>query len=151
MATAEFAFNNKVHTVTKMSLFKVNYGREPRMGFDIRKKGKNEKAEEFAREIKERYEEARAALVKAQEEMKRQVDRNRKEAEEYRVGDKVLISTKDFLMELMKRAMKKLTEKFIGPYVVRKIVLENIVELELPASLRIHLVVNVRRIVKYRE
>jgi len=83
--------------------------------------------------------------------MKRQADRSRKEAEEYRVGDKVLISTKDFLMELMKRATKKLTEKFIGPYVVRKIVSENVVELELPVSLRIHLVVNVRRIVKYQE
>ena len=83
--------------------------------------------------------------------MKRQVDRNRKEAEEYRVGDKVLISTKDFSKELMKRATKKLTEKFIGPYVVRKIVSENAVELELPASLRIHPVVNVRRIVKYRK
>ena len=71
--------------------------------------------------------------------------------EEYRVGDKVLISTKDFLMELMKRAMKKLMEKFIGPYVVRKIVSENVVKLELPRSLRIHLVVNVRRIVKYRK
>ena len=121
------------------------------MGFDIRKKGKNEKAEEFVREMKERHEEARAALVKSQEEMKRQADRNRKEAEEYRVGDKVLISTKDFLMELMKRVIKKLTEKFIGPYVVRKIVLENMVELELPAVLRIHLVVNVRRLVKYQE
>jgi len=74
--------------------------------------------------------------------MKRQVDRSRKEAEEYKVDDKVLISTKDFLMELMKRAMKKLTEKFIGPYMVRKIVLENMVELELLALLRI---------VKYRE
>jgi len=150
-AMAEFAFNNKVHTATKMSPFKVNYGREPRMGFDIRKKGKNEKAEEFVREMKERYEEARAALVKAQEEMKRQVDRSRKEAEEYRVGDKVLISTKDFLTELRKRATKKLTEKFIGPYVVRKIVSENAVELELPVSLRIYLVVNVRRIMKYRK
>ena len=83
--------------------------------------------------------------------MKRQVDRNRKEAEEYRVGDKVLISIKNFLMELMKRVTKKLTEKFIGPYVVRKIVSENAVELELLVSLRIHLVVNIRRIVKYRE
>ena len=89
--------------------------------------------------------------MRRQEEMKRQADRNRKEAEEYRVGDKVLISTKDFLMELMKRAMKKLIEKFIGPYVVRKIVSENTVELELPASLRIHPVLNVKRIVKYRE
>jgi len=83
--------------------------------------------------------------------MKRQVDRNRKEAKEYRVENKMLISTKDFSMELMKRATKKLTEKFIGLYVVRKVVLENVVKLELLASLKIHLVVNVRRIVKYRE
>ena len=151
LAMAEFAFNNKVHTVTKTSLFQVNYGRELRMGFDIRKKGKNEKAEEFAKEMKKRHEEARVALVKSQEEMKRQADRSRKEAEEYMVGDKVLISTKDFSMELMKRVTKKLMEKFIRPYVVKKIVSENVVELELLASLRIHLVVNVRRIVKYRK
>ena len=61
----------------------------------------------------------------------------------------MLISTKDFPMELMKKATKKLTEKYIGPYIVKKIVSENAVELELPASLKIHLVVNVRRIVKY--
>ena len=70
-ATAEFAFNNKVHTATKMSPFKANYRREPRIGFDIRKKGKNEKAEEFVREMKERHEKARAVLVKSQEEMKK--------------------------------------------------------------------------------
>jgi len=136
---------------TKSSLFQINYGRELRMDFDIRKKKKNEKVEEFVRKMKERYKEVRVALVKSQEEMKKQADRNRKEAEEYRVGNKVLISTKDFLMELMKRVTKKLTEKFIRPYVVKKIVSENAVELELLASLRIHLVVNVRRIMKYRE
>ena len=89
--------------------------------------------------------------MRSQKEIKKQVDRSRKEAEEYRVGDKVLISTKDFSIELMKRATKKLMEKFIGPYMVKKIVSENTVELELPALLRIHPVVNVRRIVKYRE
>ena len=144
LATVEFVFNNKVHIATKLSLFQVNYRREPRIGFDIRKKEKNEKAEEFTREMKKRYEEARVALVKSQEEMKRQ-------AEEYKIGDKVLISTKYFSIELMKRATKKLAEKFIELYVVRKIVSENVVELELPASLKIYPVVNVRRIVKYRE
>ena len=151
LATAEFAFNNKVHTVTKSSLFKVNYGREPRMGFDIRKKRKNMKAEEFVKEMKDRYEEAKVVLVKSQEEMKRQADRNRKKVEEYRVGYKVLISTKDFLMELMKRVTKKLTEKYIGLYMVKKIISENVVELELLVLLRIYPVVNVRRIVKYQE
>ena len=151
LAMAEFAFNNKVHTATKMSPFQANYGREPRIGFDIRKKGKNEKTEEFVKEIKKRHEKARAVLVKLQEEMKRQANRSRKEAEEYRVGNKVLISRKNFSMKLMKRVTKKLIEKFIGPYVVKKVVLENMVELELLASLRIHPVVNVRKIVKYRE
>ena len=121
LASAEFAFNNKVYTATKMLPFQANYGRELRMGFDIRKKGKNKKAKEFVKKMKEKHEEARTALVKSQEEMKRQADRSRKEAEEYRVGDKVLISTKDFSMELMKRVTKKLTEKFIGLYVVKKL------------------------------
>ena len=144
LATTEFAFNNKVHTAMKSSLFKINYGKELRMSFDIRKKRKNEKAEEFMKKMKNRHEKVTAALVKSQKEMKRQIDRNRREVEEYKVGDKVLISIKDFLMELMKRAMKKLMEKYIGPYMVKKIISENIVELEFPALLRIHPVVNVR-------
>jgi len=151
LATAEFAFNNKVHTSTKLLSFKINYRREPRMSFDIRKKEKNIKAKEFVKEIKDRYEEVKAALIKSQKEMKKQADRNGKEAKEYRVRDKVLISTKDFLMEWMKRLTRKLMEKYIGPYVVKKIVSENAVVLEFPVSLRIYLVVNVKRIVKYQE
>ena len=148
LAIAEFTFNNKIYTSTKSSLLKINYRRELRMGFDIRKKRKNVKIKEFVKEMKNRH---KMALIKLQEEMKRQADRNRKEVEEYRVGDKVLISTKDFLMEWMKRLTRKLTEKYIGPYVVKKIVSENMVELEFPVSLRVHLVVKVKRIVKYRE
>ena len=121
------------------------------MDFNIRKKGKNMKAEKFMKEMKDRYKEAKIALIKFQEEMKRYADRIRKEAEEYRVGNKVLISTKDFLIELMKRSMKKLMEKYIGPCVVKKIISENAVELEFLVLLRIHQVVNVRRIVKYYE
>ena len=64
------------------------------MVFDIRKKRKNEKAKEFIKKMKDRYKKIKAVLVKSQEEMKRYTNRNRKEAEEYRVGDKVLISMK---------------------------------------------------------
>ena len=47
MAVAEFAINNKVHTATKVSPFMANYGREMRMGGDIRRKGKVENTMEF--------------------------------------------------------------------------------------------------------
>jgi len=71
LALAESAVNNKVHTVTKVLPFMANYGRELRMGGDIRKKGKVEKAIEFMERIKKIHEEAGAALKKSQEDMKR--------------------------------------------------------------------------------
>ena len=82
LATAEFAVNNKTHTATKVLPFMANYGRELRMGENIRKKGKMESATEFVERIKKIHEEAGAALRKTQEEMKRYADRSRKEMKE---------------------------------------------------------------------
>jgi len=62
LASAEFVVNNKVHTATKVSPFMANYGRELRMGGDIRKKRKVESATEFVERMKKVYEEAGAAL-----------------------------------------------------------------------------------------
>ena len=42
-------------------------------------------------------------------------------------------------------------ERFVGPYRIKKIVSLNIVELELPSTVKIHLVVNVSRIQRYIE
>jgi len=81
---AEFAVNNKVHTATKVSPFMVNYGREMRMGGDIRKREKVEKVMEFVERMKKIHEEAGAALKKAQEDMKKQADKGRKETENWK-------------------------------------------------------------------
>ena len=37
LVTAEFAYNNKVQTSTKVSFFRANNRQDPRMGFEIRK------------------------------------------------------------------------------------------------------------------
>ena len=66
---------------TKVLLFIANYRRELQMGGDIRKKGKVEKATEFVERMKNVQEEAGAALKRAQEEIKRQADKERKESE----------------------------------------------------------------------
>ena len=55
----------------------ANYGKELRIGGDIRRKGKVER-------MKKVHEEAEAALKKTQEEMKRYADRGRKETEKWK-------------------------------------------------------------------
>jgi len=66
---AEFAYNNKAHAGTKVSLFEANNGQNPRMEFELRKKGKFEETEKFAKRRKE-VQEAKAVLGKAQEDMR---------------------------------------------------------------------------------
>jgi len=132
-----------------MSPFKANYGQDLRMGFKRRKKKKYEGAERFVTKMKEIQEKAKVALGKAQEEMKRYADRKRAEVDNYKVGDLVLLSTKDLKYQMVGRRTEKLTERFVGPYKVKKIILLNAVELELPSAVRIHLVVNTSRIHRY--
>ena len=149
LAAAEFAINNKVHMATKVSLFIANYRKELRMGGDIRKKGKVESATEFVQRMKKVQEKAEVALKKTQEEMKRYADRGRKETEEWKKGDRVLLSTKDLVFK--ERPTKKLMERYVGPYVIEEVVSTNAVKLRLPLSMRIHPVVNMSRIVQYKE
>ena len=53
------------------------------------------------------------ALKKTQEEMKRYVDRGRKETEKWKKRNRVLLSTKDLVFK--ERLIKKLMERYVGP------------------------------------
>jgi len=129
--------------------FKANYGQDPRMGFEGRKKEKYEGAEKFIEKMKKIQEEVKIVLGKAQEEMKRYADRKRAEVDDYKVGDLVILSTKDLKYQMVGKRTEKLMERFVGPYRIKKIILLNAVELELPSTIKIHPVVNVSRIHKY--
>ena len=146
LGTAEFAYNNKIHSSTKTSPFKANYRQDPRMGFEIRKKGKYERAEKFVAKMKKIQKKTKVVLRKAQEEMKKYTDKKRAEVNEYKIGDLVMLSTKDLKYQMVRRRTEKLTERYIGPYKIKGIVLLNTVELELPSIVKIHLVVNISRI-----
>jgi len=149
LETAEFAYNNKAHSSTKVLPFKANYRQDPKMGFEMRRKGKYKGVEKIITRIKEIQKEAKAVLGKAQEEIKKYTDRKREEVDEYKVGDLVMLSTKDLKYQMASKRTEKLIERFIGSYKVKKIILANAVELELPSTIRIHPVVNVSRIHKY--
>jgi len=60
-----------------------------------------------------------------------------------------MLSTKDLKYQMTGRRTEKLTERFVGPYKIKKIILTNAVELELPSTIRIHPVVNISRIRRY--
>jgi len=73
--------------------------------------------------------------------MKRQVDRRKKEAEVWKVEDKVMLSTKDLVFK--EQLVKKLVDQYISLYIINKVISTNAIKLQLPTLMRIYLVVNV--------
>ena len=149
LGIAEFAYNNKAHSSTRTSPFKANYRQDPRMGFKGRKKGKYAGAEKFVEKMKKIQEEAKAALRKVQEDMRKYADKKRSDTDEYKVGDLVMLSTKDLKYQMIGKRTEKLTERFVGPYRIKEIVSSNAVKLKLPSTVKIHPVVNVSRVQRY--
>ena len=63
----------------------------------------------------------------------------------------MLLSTKDLKFQMKERCSEKLTERFVGPYKVKRIILTNAIELELSSTIKIHPVVNVSRVYMYKD
>ena len=62
-----------MHSSTKTSSFKANYGQDPRIGFERRKKRKYEGAKKFIEKMKKIQEEVKAVLGKALKEAKEMI------------------------------------------------------------------------------
>jgi len=77
----------------------VNYSGELKMGTDIKRKEEVEKATEFAKRMKKVQEKVEIVLRKAQEEIKQQVDRRKKEVEKWKKDNKVMLSMKDLVFK----------------------------------------------------
>jgi len=61
----------------------------------------------------------------------------------------VILSTKDLVFK--ERPVKKLMERYVKLYEIEVVVLRNAVKLKLPASMRIHPVVNIGKIERHME
>jgi len=101
--------------------------------------------------MKKIQEEAKVILGRVQEKMKKYADKKRGEADDYKVEDLVILSTKNLKYQMVRRRTEKLIERFVGPYKIKKIVSSNAVELELSSIIKIHLVVNISRICRGAE
>jgi len=60
-----------------------------------------------------------------------------------------MLSIKNLIFK--EKLMRKLTEQYVGSYMIEEVVLTNIVKLRLLVLMRIHLVVNISRIVRYKK
>jgi len=85
-----------------------------------------------------------------QEDMKRYMNRERGEMKEYRVGNLVLLSTKDLKYQMARRHTEKFMERFVGSYKVKVIISSNAIKLELPSMVKIYPVVNVSQVQQYK-
>ena len=127
MASFGRIFSQQQNLVTKVSLFMANYGRELKMGADIRKKEKIKKVTEFLERIKKVQEEAGMVLRKRQEKIKQQADRKRKEVEEWKKLKNIMLSMKNLMFK--KRPVRKLVDQYVSPYLIEEVVFTNMVKL----------------------
>lgn len=145
---AEFVHNNRVHSATGFSPFLLNYGHNPRSLPDPPQTTHVESANVFVERMRKMRETAKTALEKAAADMKKFYDRRRAPVPQYKVGDKVWLDGSNITSS---HSSKKLDDKRYGPFIIEQLLPPNAVRLKLPASLHIHPVFNVVKILPFHE
>ena len=143
LGLAQFTINNRQHLATKFLPFQLTRTYTPRMGTESCMV-KAPAAEEFTDRLSRAYDN----LVKAHARIFTQTNWHRSDTPAYEVGDRVWLSTDNLCLP---RASRKLSECWLGPYAITKLVGTNAVELRLPRSMHIHPIVNVSCVKPYCE
>ena len=143
LGLAQFAINNWQHSATKFSPFQLTCTYTPRMGVEQRVT-KVPAAAEFTDRLSQAYDN----LVKAHSHILTQTNRSRSDTPSYAIGDHVWLSTDNLRLP---RTSWKLSECWLSPYSITKLVGTNAVELCLLLSMCIHPVVNIFHIKPYRD
>ncbi|TPX33406.1 hypothetical protein SeLEV6574_g08385 [Synchytrium endobioticum] len=148
---AEFAYNNSYHYSIGMSPFFAVTGQDARMGnLTLTTTQEPSWRVPEAQRIKEHFDRVhrhlQSHLENAQSRYKEYADSQRRTGNVYKMGDEVMISTKNVRTE---RPTKKLEYRWMGPYRVKKQISSVNYEVELPSNLRIHNVFHVSLLKPY--
>ena len=143
LGLAQFAINNRQHLATKFSPFQLTCTYTPRMGIEHHM-AKAPTAEEFTDRLTRTYDN----LVKDHSHILTQMNHSCSDAPSYAIGDQVWLSTDNLRLP---RASRKLSERWLGPYSITKLVGTNTIKLCLLHSICIHLVINISHVKPYHD
>jgi hypothetical protein len=119
----------------------VDHGRLLHMGFKPNKELRVEAVNDFVGCMKYMLDEARAALVKAKDDIAQYYNHHRSPAPKYTPGDHVYLDSSDLKTT---RPSQKFVHRFVGPYIVERKVGPYVYRLRLPRLMsHLHPVFNV--------
>lgn len=141
---AEYSYNMAPHTSTKLTPFKVVYGRDPPAILQM-EKGQTviSSIEELLQERDAILDDLHFNLLRAQQRIKAYADVKHRE-EQFAVGDKVYLKVQPYRQRsLAVRPFEKLAAKYYGPFEIVQRVGMVAYKLQVPASSKIHPVFHV--------
>ena len=152
LACAEFAVNNSYNKSIKSTPFYLNYGDHPDTPLTVNISTSGVPgADQFAESLQHTVQQAKRDISAAQQRQAHYANKTRQEIV-FTQGQKVLLNTKNITFTKTGRVgSKKFMPKYIGPFLVDKMVGKAAVKLQLPATYRIHNVFHVSLIKPYNE
>jgi hypothetical protein len=164
LTVVEFAINNAFQTSIQNTPFFLNYGQHPMtpLTLQVDQQVRVPGAVKFLNANIEAIRHAKTCLLAAQDRQKAYADKTRRDVKDIRVGDMVLLHTRNLKFKNQKAAdvTPKFLPKWVGPFPVTKLIgpqddkgsvrLTTAVQLELPPMMKIHDVFHLDLIKPYK-
>lgn len=147
LALAEFAVNDSVNPSTGYTPFYLAYGQEMQHPVDVAAHISVPAAEQQVANIEEAIRHAKLKLQESHARQAHYANQHRTEVT-YTEGDKVYLSTTN--LNLPSSMSRKLTARYVGPFLVEKVINPVTYRLKLPATMRVHPVFHVSLLKPYK-